>query len=967
MLFAARFIRKKYPLILLSCFFLIVFHAPDRLLAEPEPFSDPVAETLWPCIEIQLDKQGPDTSLHFIRTLVREHCQQDADCLFDSYYAIMHRLERRFDLLAAIYVCKEMARVAHRQNNPNKEGAAYKNMNRYYAAIGNVQQAAITLDKALVLFRQAGNDYALTSTRLAKLVQNLNAQTTEDILPAMDALLAESEARGDQRSMQYLHLRMIEHTLDAQCYEEAERYLDAIEQIPISDPMQQQEYGFVISALLGRAKIARVRSEVEEAERLYQEALRLCEEEPSRWLEIHVLNTLAELEWSRGGAELAKSYLDLARSKAEKLDLHELLAHTYAIQTHIAEEEGRFEDALTFSRKERHYAEQFEEKSAGFDVKNYYLNLEKEQLATEKKNKELELSLAHVRLRNSKVVVGLATLLAAVFLLAFIFLRKRQQELARQNILIQQQTEQLQSQDAAKSRFFANVSHELRTPLTLLLGPIHTLLKENQLSARQVRLLSMASRSGAQLRQLVDEILDLRKLELGKMELDLKPTQLQEFFTRYAVQFESMAESKQIDFSFTTGIDENVTALIDPEKYRQILYNLLSNAFKFTPAGGWIKAELSIRGEQLLLEVADTGPGIHPDDLPHVFDRYFQTTRTDQPAEGGTGIGLALCQAYTKLFGGTIQAESELGAGTAFRMSFPLVLADLPIHDAGTLPAIALAPQPQTGSQMRSLAAAAQSPRRAGDTRPTLLVVEDNPDLQAYLRAILSDTYRILTADNGQAALDCLRATSDCQLVLSDLMMPVMDGYQLLEALKSDDATRHLPVIMLTARAEARDRLHALRIGVDDYLTKPFDEEELLARIKNLLNNQAIRRQAIATEPPTKTPAPLLSQADQAWLQSFEGYVRDHLSENTLSVPELAHEFAMSESTLLRQLKRLTGLSPIQYLLEMRLDQARQLLENNHHDSITQLAAKVGYGDARSFSRAFKKRFGKLPTELVTC
>jgi DNA-binding response OmpR family regulator len=209
-----------------------------------------------------------------------------------------------------------------------------------------------------------------------------------------------------------------------------------------------------------------------------------------------------------------------------------------------------------------------------------------------------------------------------------------------------------------------------------------------------------------------------------------------------------------------------------------------------------------------------------------------------------------------------------------------------------------------------------------------------------------------------------LPPTAYCQLILSDLMMPVMDGYQLLEKLKSNDATRHIPVIMLTARAEVRDKLRALRIGVDDYLTKPFDEEELLARIENLLRNQAARQAAMTEEPAQENAAPLLAAADREWQERFEAHVQQHLSSDILSVPWLAQKFAMSESSLLRQLKRITGLTPQQYLLEMRLDKARQLLEARSGASIANIAAEVGYTDIRSFACSFKQRFGKPASEV---
>lgn len=197
-------------------------------------------------------------------------------------------------------------------------------------------------------------------------------------------------------------------------------------------------------------------------------------------------------------------------------------------------------------------------------------------------------------------------------------------------------------------------------------------------------------------------------------------------------------------------------------------------------------------------------------------------------------------------------------------------------------------------------------------------------------------------------------------------MMPVMDSFQFLKQLKSDEATRHLPVIMLTARADVRDKLKALRIGVDDYLLKPFDEEELLVRIDNLLKNQTIRRREATVEAEPGANGPVLPEPDREWLESFEAYVQKHLSDSILSIPFLAQEFAMSESTLLRQLKRLTGLTPVQYLKEMRLDKARRMLENESNTSVARVAAKVGYGDARSFSRSFKKRFGKSPSRFLS-
>jgi len=643
--------------------------------------------------------------------------------------------------------------------------------------------------------------------------------------------------------------------------------------------------------------------------------------------------------------------------------------NAYKFRGDIYQRMGRLDSALTNTKRgyelelkarDLEERDKINEIDARYQTKLKQKQIDDQQLAIQLKNNQLLFAF---------IIVLLVMVSAVGLLLAYRKQRQAKQKLLEQNALIQLQATQLKTLDAAKSRFFANVSHELRTPLTLLIGPIGTLLNENRLTERQASLLQLAQRSGKQLEQLVADILDLGKLEMGKMELNEKPTPLAAFFRSHFTQFESLAESRHLHYSVDISVPDDAVANLDQAKYRQILSNLLANAFKFTPSGGQITAALTLTDGRLHLCVADTGPGIHPDDLPHLFDRYFQTTRPDKPAEGGTGIGLALCQEYVQLFGGKIDVESTLGTGSVFRVMFPVAV--LPT-DARSSPRETSELLPTAGGSNASGSRRALTTGETGgaqrSAKPTLLVVDDNPDLRAYIGLILADHYQVVTAENGQAALNQLRTAGKdggVSLILSDLMMPFMDGHQLLERLKADDATRHIPVIMLTARADAQNKLRALRIGVDDYLLKPFDEEELLARIDNLLANQATRQQAVANEQPTAPPRPVMSQADREWLETFEHNMQQHLADSMLTVPDLAHHFAMSESTLLRQLKRLTGLSPLQYVQAVRLEEARRLLESRSGHSIGQVAAQVGYEDARSFGRSFRARFGKLPSEVL--
>ena len=676
---------------------------------------------------------------------------------------------------------------------------------------------------------------------------------------------------------------------------------------------------------------------------------------------------ISSIHFENNNLKAALTYNDSAIAIEKKVyqnNQHRILGDffTYKRRAQIYSSMGMLDSAIIYMSKG--YERQLDhhrdlERAKLLEIEARYTDEKKAQQITEQ---ALLIKRTKDR-RNALAALALIILLFAA-ILAFYSLRLR-----RANRKTHLQAEQLKNIDIAKSHFFANVSHELRTPLTLVLGPIQSLLKENQLTEKQVKLLQLANRNGKQLEQLVAEILDLQKLETGNMELNEEPTILVAFFQRYCVQFNSLAERKQIKFKIELAIDDDMVANIDQKKCRQILYNLLSNAFKFTPAGGRIKVSILEYEGMLQLKVADTGPGIHPDDLPLVFDRYYQSSKQGQTAEGGTGIGLALCQEYTRLFGGKVEVDSTLGKGSVFRIVFPIGISK---NRATEIPSAPLKIEKEDSPTMAQHDAEHLAHAReevSQKDKSTILVVEDNPELQDYIRIILSNTYQVQTVDHGQAALDLLTSNDHeivVDLILSDLMMPVMDGYQLLQHLKNNDTTRQIPVIMLTARAEAKDKLKALRIGVDDYLTKPFEDDELIVRIENLLRNQNIRRtELLASDEHSDAADDYIPSNDQEWLEAFELFVRQHIGTPNLTIPKLAHQFAMSESTLLRQLKRSTGLSTKKYLREIRLDEARRLLEQKVELTIAELANKVGYKDARTFSRSFRRRFGKLPSDYI--
>ena len=576
-------------------------------------------------------------------------------------------------------------------------------------------------------------------------------------------------------------------------------------------------------------------------------------------------------------------------------------------------------------------------------------------------------------------------------------IRQKNELLEKDKQTIEQQAQELRQLDKVKSRFFANVSHELRTPLTLILGPISSLLKTRTLNKKHQALAELSKKNAQNLLSLVNEILDLTKMESGKIELVETPLEVYPLLLRIKEAFVGIAEQKNIQYTFDYQGLTDLTIQLDAKKTEKIVNNLLSNAFKFTPVGGNIQINAQATKERFLLSIQDSGRGIHPKDLPYVFDRFFQSSQPNAAKEGGTGIGLSLAQEFAKLMQGKLWATSMLGKGSTFFFEIPIVYStSAPIRDNAN-------DIIHTEKMLLPLLPNEEKEVVPIPTNTPILLVEDNENLRTYIEIILGNRYNLTTAENGKVAWEMLNrqsavgsrqfsvgsqqpdnqqlatsnqqpVTDNWQLIISDIMMPEMDGYQLLDKLKTDDRFRATPVIMLTALAELKDKLKALRIGVDDYMTKPFEEEELIARIDNLLRNSQLRQAFYQTQngvindnasqltKPAKQPSIVLSQEDTEWLTDLEKTVKTEMGNFEFNVELLAQRCLMSRRKLERKLKGLTGLTPAQYIQEIRYAEARFLLETQTVKSIKAVVYQIGIKDSTNFSRTFKKRFGRVPS-----
>jgi signal transduction histidine kinase/AraC-like DNA-binding protein len=592
-----------------------------------------------------------------------------------------------------------------------------------------------------------------------------------------------------------------------------------------------------------------------------------------------------------------------------------------------------------------------------------YLDAELRDLEQEKAITSLNAELAQRKARRRWLMA--VAVLVVLLLSLIIYFRSRQ--VRQQKKLVEQEqknasvlaaaNKELKSLDRMKSRFFANISHELRTPLTLITAPLENSLRHNQekMDESVEKAVRTAHKNANKLGGFVEELLELSRLEAGKITLEKSPTLIQVYINQLFAAFESGAEIKNITYLLENKLPPESAMLIDKKRFSKIINNLLSNALKFTPAEGRIvlRAELSAKN-QLCVSVSDTGRGISKEDLPYIFDRYFQSNNKERIAEGGTGIGLALAKELAGLMNGILSVNSEIGKGSVFQLKMPVeIIATSSDSEKTTDETMEVLPLPVFAVHKKSEAASSK-----------ILIVEDNQDMQQMLVELLKDNYDYVVANNGAEAWQWLQdndpKVENISLIISDVMMPEMDGYTLLGKIKEHDSWRQLPVIMLTARAAEEDKLQALRLGVDDYLTKPFSTEEFFTRIENLIERFEERQSFAHLQlQPEKVSTP---SADERWLKELEEACNAAI-EKQLDITNnyLANHFAMSIRQLQRRIKALTGMTSKQYVQEVRLQKARSLLENRTYNTIAEVAYASGFNTPTYFSRVYEKHFGKRP------
>jgi signal transduction histidine kinase/DNA-binding response OmpR family regulator len=511
--------------------------------------------------------------------------------------------------------------------------------------------------------------------------------------------------------------------------------------------------------------------------------------------------------------------------------------------------------------------------------------------------------------------------------------------------------------DVIKSRFFANISHEFRTPLTLMLGPLKQMEESNLDEKQQKKYISMMSRNGERLLQLINQLLDLSKLESGKMELQVVKTDITGFLKTIAASFESLAEQNQVNYHIHFP-EENIIAFADRDKLEKIVVNLLSNAFRFTPVNGTVSFSVENDDKRLRFTVQDNGVGMPKEQLSRIFDRFHQVAGT----EGGTGIGLSLAKELLQLHKGQVSVQSDTGKGSSFKISIP-VAAEFysPAEISGSANTQKVVPvnHVQASYPVEEITEEIVQ----DDSFPLVLIVEDNPDLQQYISDTLRHQFQVQIAPNGKVGLEkAIELIPDC--IISDVMMPEMDGIEMCGRIKKESATSHIPVILLTAKAGSGSRIEGLQTGADDYLIKPFNGAELVVRVQNLVEQRKQLRERYSREVISIQPDAIESPSpEHDFILQVRQLIEENIDNELFGVSELANSIHLSRSQLHRKLKSLTGQAPNELIRNYRLERAMQLLQQNS-GTVTEISYQTGFSSPAYFSKCFSDRYGYPPGDM---
>jgi signal transduction histidine kinase/DNA-binding response OmpR family regulator len=742
--------------------------------------------------------------------------------------------------------------------------------------------------------------------------------------------------------------------VDVHHYEEALAY--QLEALKIHEELNNDDDVFIYATIGTNYKLLK---NYPLAITYFQKELPRLESSPFKELTAPFFIELGDLFRLMGDYKQAEANLLKATTLARAVRHKRILTNAYDKLMQLESTRGNYKGALTYEQLSNQYKDSLftEEKSKQMaELEVRYQSQQKDQAIqalTQQKQ---------IQTLKQWLLVGMLILALLIFLAIFFLQRSHNKKVGVLLSIQQSLNQKLQESDRMKSTFFANISHELRTPLTLILAPIEKKLATPRLNVSDRQSFKLIERNAKRLLVLINQLLDLSKLEARKMELHIQQGDLKKLFTIFTASFESFAQAKQVNFHADIDISSDLY-WYDADKLEKMVSNLLSNAIKFTPVGGQVTCLVRVSAdEKLKIEITDNGIGIPQEDQEFIFTPFYRSTTTSMDDSSGTGLGLPMVKELVHLHGGVIQLVSSPAKGTS-------IFIDLPVSREA-FPSSVIVPS-EMKSITRPVVGQEGDPTDMVDgaielaDAKTILIVEDNPDLRAYISSLLTDAYKTITANDGEQGF--LLATEHVpDLILSDVMMPLLDGISLTQKIKRDERTSHIPVVLLTARADDESKLEGLQVGADDYLLKPFSVTELRIRVFNLIEQRkklaARYRSAFSTSHVIESEIEREPSMDEKFLSRVKAIVEEHIADTRFSVEQLAGEVHLSRAQLFRKLKAICSLSPNEFINEIRLQKAAELIRLRV-DELTQISYRVGFNEQSYFAKRFKKKFGITPSE----
>lgn len=877
---------------------------------------------------------------------------------------------------SSLYYANQALRISKQEGFEDLEiqsinyiGVAYRNLSNFSKAFEKYLEA-LKLSEERSNGEQRG--YSLINLGNLYLFQTNFQGAIKYFIQALD----QAQSLADKRMVGYCFLNLGRSYKGIAEYGQAELYYK--QAIDLRGELGD-EYG-MLAAEIDLAETYMLQGNTKQAERYHLSLIERIDEVTNPRMLSVVYNNMSKIYLSKNELTKAKEFafkaIEITRDVNSRYEEKNVLENLSKIYANGNEYENAYETTVRYSELNQQLFS--EENIRRIERMKSQYEMEQQEAENEFLRKQAELNQEIIS--RQKIIITLSVVGIVLFLIAtlvsaraYLVKRKLSNKISKQKDkieadkeLIEKQSNKLQELDAAKSRFFANVSHDLRSPLSLIIGNLEMLRDDEDvvLTPGAIKNLETGYKNCKRLLYLTDEINDLTKLEEGKINLKQEVVRFGTYLEMLTEMFIGTAEYKGVKLSCKNYIGKDTAAFIDPRQFEKIFYNLVSNAIRHTSKGDKITIETHDNGDNILFNVIDSGEGIPSESLEYVFDRFYQSKDNQYRTKEGLGIGLALVKELVELHGGKISVESTVGLGTSFKMVFPKVEAHGEDANIGTTFSYV--------SERKHLYDEIDREERAGISLPkqeeekvTILIVDDHPEIRYHIRQILEDDYHVVEAAHGIEALELLKH-HEVALIISDLMMPWMDGFELIEALKSSDEYSKIPVLVVSARISDGDQEKVLYKGINDYLQKPFQKKELQLRINNLLETK--RNYTSGEENDTFSKLfdkSSLDAVEKDILSKLDQVVMERIDDENLSVFDLANAMAASERQVYRLVKKLTGMTPFEYVAEIRMKYVDYLIRKNKVKNASEAARSIGLKNVTAFSKQYEKKFGVKPNDVL--